>query len=170
MGFTEFFSDERLAALHSYWSDKRGTRAMPSRADVDPAELRALLPHLLLVDVVDGGQDFRYRLVGTEIERQIGRQVTGRLISEALSGDYLAYILSVHRRVLAERAAVYCENSFGEGQPGFGLIAAYKRAYRLLLPLSKDGTTVDMVLCGQVFAPNRQRDEHDILLIDPDVR
>lgn len=170
MGFSEFFSDDRLAALYSYWSDKRGDRSMPSRADVDPAELRGLLPHLLLLDVVDGGQDFRYRLVGTEIERHIGRQVTGRLIGEALSGDYLAYILSLHQRVLTEKAPVYSENSFGEGQPGYGLVAAYKRAYRLMLPLAKDGRTVDMLLCGQVFVPNRLRVERDTLLVDLDAR
>ncbi|HEV2673486.1 MAG TPA: PAS domain-containing protein [Aliidongia sp.] len=170
MGFAEFFADQRLAALYAYWSGKRGARPMPGRADIDPAELRLLLPHLLLIDVVDGGQDFRYRLVGTEIERQIGRQVTGRMIGEALSGDYLAYILSLHRRVLAERASVYAENSFNEGRAGFGLLADYKRTYRLMLPLSKDGTEIDMMLCGQVFQSNRARADEEILLIDSDVR
>jgi hypothetical protein len=166
MGFAEALFDQRLLTLHAYWSAKRGQRAMPSRADLDPGDLKALLPHILLIDVVEGGADFRYRLVGTEIERHIGRTLTGRLISEVLSGEYLDYIRSLHRRAIAEAAPVYSENNFNDGRSGFALIADFKRAYRLMLPLSRDGTVIDMLLCGQLFLPTRDRDVPEILLVD----
>jgi hypothetical protein len=166
MGFAEALSDQRLLTLYAYWSAKRGQRAMPSRADIDPGDLRAVLPHVLLIDVLRGGADFRYRLVGTEIERHIGRPITGRLVSETLCGEYLGYIRSLHHRVIAEAVPVYSENNFNDGRSGFALIADFKRAYRLMLPLSRDGTKVDMLLCGQLFEPIRNWDEPEILLVD----
>jgi hypothetical protein len=166
MGFAESISDPRLATLHAYWSAKRAQNTLPSRSDIDPGDLRALLSHILLIDVIEGGRDFRYRLVGTEIERHIGRPVTGRLVGETLSGGYLAYIRGLHLRVIAEAKPVYSENNFTEGSTGFALIADFKRAFRLMLPLSRDGRTVDMLLCGQVFAPIRDGSEPDVLLVD----
>jgi len=166
MGFVESISDERLVALHAYWSLKRGSRRMPSRSDVDPSDLRPILPYIMLFDVIDGGRDFRYRLVGTEIERHLRQPVSGRLVGETLSGEYRAYILSLHRRALAEKAAVYAENTYDEERSGFAIVASYKRAYRLMLPLSKDGMSVDMMLCGQVFETNPPHAGPEILLVD----
>lgn len=166
MGFAESLSDQRLLTLYAYWSAKRGQRAMPSRADIDPGDFRTLLPHILLVDVVGGGTEFRYRLVGTEIEHNIGRTVTGRLFGEVLSGDYLAYIQALHRRVIAEAAPIYAENNINERHGAFTAITDFKRTYRLMLPLSRDGTAVDMLLGVQLFKPIRNRDEPEILLVD----
>src|SRR5579859_8055397 len=121
MGFAEALPDQRLMALLGYWSAKRGARRMPSRADIDPADLRVLLPHIMLLDVIDGGSDMRYRLVGTEIERHLGRPVTGRLLGDLVSGDYLDYVLSLYQRVIAETVPVYSENGFSDrSRSGFG--------------------------------------------------
>jgi hypothetical protein len=166
MGFAEALSDQRLLTLYTYWSAKRGQRVMPSRVDIDPGDVRALLPHLLLIDVIGGGADFRYRLVGTEIERHIGRPITGRRFSETLNGEYLDYIRSLCQRVIAEAVPIYSENNFNDGRSGFALIADFKRAYRLMLPLSRDGTTVDMLLCGQAFEPIRNGEAAEVLLVD----
>jgi len=167
MGFAESLSDQRLTTLLAYWSSKRGDRRMPSRADIDPADLRVLLPHIMLLDVIDGGSDMRYRLVGTEIERHLGRPVTGRLLGDLVSGEYRDYVLSLYRRVIVETVPVYSENGFFDrDRSGFGMIADFKRAHRLMLPLSRDGKTVDIVLCGQIFTTNRNRDEPDVLLLD----
>ena len=152
--------------LYSYWLSKRGDRAMPARADIQPGEIRALLPDVLLVDVIEGGKDFRYRLVGTELERHFGRGVTGRLLSELISDPYLDYMRSLYLSVVIERVPVYSAHSFDDDRTGFALIAAFKRTYRLMLPLSRDGETIDMVLCGQTFEPIRSQDETDVLLVD----
>jgi hypothetical protein len=68
--------------LVAYWHAKRGTRWAPMRRDIDPLELRAHLPHLYMVDVLKGGADYRYRLIGTAIAEGLGRDSTGQLISE----------------------------------------------------------------------------------------
>ncbi len=38
--------------LFDYWASKRGERNFPRRADIHPAEMRALLPSLSLLDVL----------------------------------------------------------------------------------------------------------------------
>lgn len=57
----------RLRELLEYWRSKRGSRLMPARADIDPIEIPTLLPIIGLVDVLDGGARFRFRLLGTEV-------------------------------------------------------------------------------------------------------
>ena len=50
--------------LYRYWLKKRGSGAMPSRSDIDPADIPALLPYVSLVHKVGG--EFRFRLVGSD--------------------------------------------------------------------------------------------------------
>src|SRR5579883_2212719 len=70
--------------LYRYWQDKRGNRAMPSRADLDPVDIPWLLPHLSLVHKVSGR--LYYRLVGTAIVQQHGRDLTGEPVGSYISG------------------------------------------------------------------------------------
>ena len=55
---------------------------LPDRRAVDPAAMRGLLPYTFLVDVLAGGSDFRYRLIGTNIVAHTPSDNTGRLLSE----------------------------------------------------------------------------------------
>ena len=41
-----------LRAMFDYWRSKRAGRKMPARSDLEPSELKALLPSMILVDVV----------------------------------------------------------------------------------------------------------------------
>lgn len=44
-----------LALALDYWSQKRGSRFAPSRDDIDPTEITAILPRILLADVTRDG-------------------------------------------------------------------------------------------------------------------
>jgi hypothetical protein len=70
-----------LRAAYDYWLDKRQGRLMPSRADIDPVDIPALLPYVMLIDVVEP-LNFRYRLIGTEARSIMRRNYTGQLFSE----------------------------------------------------------------------------------------
>lgn len=141
--------DARLNALLRellvYWRGKCQGRAMPARADLDPTEIPRLLPYLLLTDVLpDGG--FRYRLVGTEVERSFGARMTGKRTDELLFGDYLAYIDGLYRRVVDGRQPIFAGSRYGGADGQSPLFTE-----RVMLPLSSDGETVDMVVSAQVF-------------------
>ena len=129
--------------LYDYWANKRGDRPMPSRQHIDPIELKKLLPHILLTDVIDGGRRFRYRLVGTAIQEAFGRNMTGLHIDEIMTGAYLEFIGGLYRDIVEKKKPIYSESTYYSQQ------AVGMRAERLMLPLSQDGETVDMVVSIQ---------------------
>ena len=138
-------ADERLRALFGYWREKRGDRAMPARADLDPLEIPTLLPIVGLIDVLDGGARFRYRLVGTEMVDMDGHDPTGRFLDQVLpDSGYADYLIGLFREVARERRPLYGESDFrGQGR-------IERRVRRLFMPLSYDGRSVDMIFGGQV--------------------
>jgi hypothetical protein len=85
--------------LYRYWLEKRGSRVVPSRADIDPAEVFWLLPFLCLVDKVDDW--FRYRLVGTAIVQQFGVDVTGRRVGSQLVPESAKLLHDLVERVIS---------------------------------------------------------------------
>src|SRR5690349_11695996 len=56
---------EPLRALLDYWSILRRTEALPRAELIDPLAMRRALGYVMLVDVVENGLDFRYRLFGS---------------------------------------------------------------------------------------------------------
>ena len=61
-----FRCPENNAAI-AYWRSKRGIRKIPARADIDPVEMRAFLPHVGLLETPDGTParpDYRVALAG----------------------------------------------------------------------------------------------------------
>jgi hypothetical protein len=66
-----------LQQLLDYWLAKRGNRRCPDKTDIDPVDLRALLPDLILYDAAPEDGQFRYRLVGTRATQMIGREARG---------------------------------------------------------------------------------------------
>ena len=145
-GFAQAIEAPLLGELYAYWTAKRGARFAPPRTEVDPVEIPRLLPHLMLIDVVDGGARFRYRLAGTEIESRFGCSMVGRYIDELMRGRYNGYIHGLYRELLTTRRALYSESAYDPD------VASPLYARRLMLPLSSDGQDVDMVLAGQIFS------------------
>jgi hypothetical protein len=149
MAIVEALDEPLLAELYQYWSERRAGRSLPARADIDPVDIPHLLPHIALTEIVsppDGDEPrFRYRLAGTEIEERFGCPLTNRFLDELKEGDYLTYIQSLYRKLMTGMAPVYAESSFEAGDSNT-LIAK-----RLMLPLSDDQDTVNMVLSGVVY-------------------
>jgi hypothetical protein len=144
-------SDELISEGYAYWLAKRGVRNMPSRADVDPIELKRVLPHVMLVDVL-GPRRYRLRLVGTKCVAAHGTDATGKTLDEALKDDqYRAHVVGLYDQCAEERRPLYSESLF------FQLGDAVDRHVKVIfLPLSNDGATVNMVLVVQII---RYRDD-----------
>jgi hypothetical protein len=72
-------SKEPWKELHAYWQSKHRDDRPPARGDLDPLiEITSLVPNLMLLDLEDG--TYRYRLVGTEVAKRSGIDMTGQLI------------------------------------------------------------------------------------------
>ncbi|MEK9970742.1 MAG: PAS domain-containing protein [Ferrovibrio sp.] len=144
----EDLENPALRALFSYWTDKRGVRAWPARSDFDPLDLKPLLGHLALLDVIrtnaaDASPRFRYRLFGTAFAEWFGFEMTGRMIDDWPVPEYRAVMTASYREVVSA------------GRP-FRRLRRFIKDGRLLryeavmLPLGT-GPLVDMVLVAQVF-------------------
>lgn len=142
-------------ALYEYWRSKQQGDRLPARADVDPSDLRHLLPRLALVDVLreDDGLAFRYRLTGTEIVNRAGRDPTGKRFDDLYRGDYLETAEQTYRRVV-ETGQPHTSDRVYPLVPG----REYMSYDRLLLPLATDGVTVDMVMLLIVVLEHRSID------------
>jgi hypothetical protein len=140
-------TDGRISASHSeiramvdYWRAKAAGRAMPRRNDIDPAEIKAFLSRITLVDVVPDDRRFVYRLVGTEEVASRGSDPTGRSIGEAFfsssaeeSLDYYEYVVQF-REPFCYRGKYRAPDETVEEQDV------------IFLPLSEDGVNVNMIL------------------------
>src|SRR5215470_6786814 len=76
-----------LQTLYDYWNTRRGAKSMPSRSDIDPVDLKPMLPNLILIDVVPDPRRYVYRLVGTREVEMRGTDPTGKAIEEAYYGE-----------------------------------------------------------------------------------
>ncbi len=134
-----------LVDIEAYWVAKRAGRAMPSRADICPFELRGHLPNLILLDVVGAPPRFRKRLVGSAIVAKEGFDSTGRWLDETVREDIRDTVLAQHREAVEGRGmSCYTVSFLGKD----GKIYRYQR---LLLPLSADGETVNMLFGAVLF-------------------
>ena len=154
-----------LAFLRTYWEHRRGDGVMPRRQDIAPAQMRAYLPHILLADVVRGGEDFRYRLVGSELQRYFQGNPTGKLMSEALKpfgAETVKRTLETYAAVAARRTPLRVRGA------GSIYAQAAKTFDALLAPLSSDGIMADMILGTFAFVWNFQAARVISDLAEPD--
>jgi len=142
--------DPRLARLYAYWLDRKGVRRFPARRDLDPVDLRYILGHLLLIDVMPDPVRFRVRLHGSEIAARVHYDLTGKFLDELPDPVYRDYVL---RRcdglVAAGEPLVIRRDRTLDGRP---------RPYEALwLPFSEDGDNVTMLLCALLYDEVRRR-------------
>lgn len=141
-------------AVYRYWNEKRGSRPMPARADIDPVDLVPYLPTIMLVDVrppalhhrrsITGGPVYVYRLVGTAEVDMRGQDPTGHQVETHGVGESLLAAMGNYDQVYESRApwfdayeTLHTDRFIRDGESVF-------------LPLSKNGQDVDMILVFSV--------------------
>jgi hypothetical protein len=135
----------------TYWAARRGLRAMPSRAEIVPVELKEHLGWLCFVDALPEYNDFRFRLIGSRVAEYFLADATGLTVREAygaakagrVATDSVLWIL---RATCLSRAPMRVTGGGGEWRgrvfPDFDA---------LYLPLSENGATANMVMCAFTF-------------------
>jgi hypothetical protein len=131
-----------LRAIKTYWDEKRGARRMPARADINPSELKTSLRQVLLVDVLPGADDFRYRLLGSRLRPYFPVEATGQTMRAALAPFGTTTVegsLEVYRTVVAQRAPLRVAG------PGDNFAQPSKFFEAMLLPLGETDDAVNMI-------------------------
>lgn len=73
--------DQTQQALLDLWTMRRGDRAMPQRRDFETLDFVPWMGDLNMLEVVDGGADFIYRVFATNVALRQGHEMTGSLMS-----------------------------------------------------------------------------------------
>jgi hypothetical protein len=113
---------------------------IPGRADIDPLDIPALLPQVILLDVRRDPWDFRFRLIGTNVVHHLAADLTGK------------WMAAIEHMAPPSRTYNSCVEVASAGKPSrsdtpyVGPHRNYVRAEDIILPLASDGTTPDMLL------------------------
>lgn len=142
--------------LYDYWRNECGGVLPIPKAKIDPVAMPPqLLACMILVDALFDPPDFRYRLIGTEITRFIGRDSTGVLLSEIPYPEAVGdRIRQVYAAAAHDGEVVYVEDRADWASRDYLTMAT------LLLPATSDGQRTDLVV-GAVKAVRRELDPDD---------
>lgn len=131
-----------LKAFFRYWRGLSRHGALPQRRDIDPVDLRQLLPHLYLIDAQATPDELRYRLAGSLIVQAFGFEPGGltradiraRHVQAERQGEFDRTSAETHR-IITDRIVAYTHDH----------MTSYTKDYlayaRLNLPISEDGLT-----------------------------
>ena len=122
---------DQFACFLEWWNQARSNSFAAPLDAVDPMELRSILGHLAVLDVLDGGENFRYRLYGSAIMNEPGRDLTGLLLTDIWT-PLRAFFTITYRAVVQRKEPLYTQH-----EPHHSL--KMQVWDRLILPLSNTG-------------------------------
>ena len=100
-------TSEKVLRLHDYWKALCGERSMPARRDIDPVQIWSLLANIHLSEWHENPDRVRYRVAGTELVASIGREISGRWLTEFHTDPKdVAETITLYRQVLDRRAPI----------------------------------------------------------------
>src|ERR1700732_4860267 len=133
----------KLVRLYDFWESKLNGRRYPSRDDIDPLELKFILGNIDLVEVAGDPVVFLFRLSGSENDRDEGFNMQGKTLDEYPLPEHREAVRKTYLRALSSGEPNYEElDRMNEGK--------FVRYARLILPLSNDGTTINMLMMGRI--------------------
>ena len=152
-------------ALHRYFEELRGNRAVPMRAEVDPRDMPCRAGNLFILEDLGRGQ-LRFRLAGSALTEVFGTELRGLNVRMMMEGRGRESFAALIEECLAE--------------PGIGYLRL-ARADRpedlwemLLLPLRSDGGGIDRVLGSLVplgaETPSRGRRALAFTIVEMSIR
>jgi len=128
-----------LRRFFQYYLEKRGNRAFPARADIDPVDFPYALGDITLVNVHYDPLNFSFRLDGSRHVERFGFDLTGRSLDEFPFPEMRQAIFESYKDVIDHR----------EPRRYFRDLESAGRWFRyetLLLPLSRDEKTIDIIV------------------------
>jgi hypothetical protein len=132
-------ANDDIRRLHRAWQERRTGRPYPAGADIDLASFHFARDYLSLIEICQKPWRFRYRVVAAGVTRHLGYEMTGHDVEDVPEPETRAYVKLLYTRAVWKRAPLYEK----------GRITLDGRRWdheTLVLPLSSDGETIDMLL------------------------
>ena len=136
---------DALARIERYWSEVRGRRLVPSRAEIDPRGLTGVLAHAFILERIAPGLA-RFRIAGSHLTGVAGMEVRGMPLSTL-------FLPEARQSLTASLEAAFDDPSIIRlaltAETGFGKPAM--NGDMVLLPLRSDLGEVSRILGGIVM-------------------
>jgi hypothetical protein len=97
------FVHEATRELFAYWDLRRGTRPAPDRSEIEPADIKHVLPDTFILEA-DPEAGFHWRLAGTRVCALHCRELRGRNFLADWRGRDEATLLALLQSVIRESA------------------------------------------------------------------
>lgn len=134
--------DARLRRLLAYWVGRRAGRLMPSWSDMNLDDLAEHASRLHVLDFEGPGR-FRFRIYGGAVTNPDVRDMTG-LTTQDYEDQRFGGLVSRHYQECTDRRLPICRHVVASLQN-----KPYEY-FRLVLPLSDDARTVNMLMASPV--------------------
>ncbi len=127
--------------LYAYWDRVRNGRVAPRRFEIEPARIPTLLPETFIAEGA-GLLGFRFRLAGTKICEQFGKEMRGIDLLSLWDRDDREQVASLLHTVFTDAAVMH------------GLFRAFTGTNReasfelVVMPLIHTGETINRLLGG----------------------
>lgn len=128
-------------ALQAMWSDLRGDRPVPFRAELDAGRIGSKAPFLSILEYV-GPSNFRIRIAGDRLNKWFGLELRGMSVLSMIDTAARNHVQAALNRVTGEPAVAALH---GEARAAGGFASPFEMA---LLPMRSDFGKVDRVLVG----------------------
>lgn len=133
-----------VTALYDYWTRQRGDRLVPPRSAIEPADIAAILPDVFILEH-SRLHDPRFRLAGTRLCAQFGRELKGTAFDALFAPDQRNRIARITENVMAHGAPATMQIQLVDGT------LETTEAEIVLLPLASKGRVADRIIGA--FAP-----------------
>lgn len=150
----ELISEDQKAAL-AYWQSlpKCGPLSIPMTSSLELAKLpSAALPTTHLVDVLDGGREFRYRFWGSGFRDYLGYDGTGTSTADLKPAEIAEPVRDAYRSVVNDPRPYAMLSEFERGSPSSRL--GFQRFIRFPLG-GKDGSVAQVLSVVEFLMDNR---------------
>ena len=128
---------EKLVGALDAWKRVAAGRLAPRREEITPALLRSVLPSIWMIDVIDGGRDFRFRFAGDRVIQFMGRRYAGELLSDHIDVPFFQRMKAILSECVSRKAPV-AVGPLRSNLPG----KEFLEIEVVVMPLSEDGETV----------------------------
>ncbi|MEQ9642853.1 MAG: PAS domain-containing protein [Alphaproteobacteria bacterium] len=130
--------------LWTWWIDKGGPEHLPPFDLISPATLKPFLGRLIVLEPIDDGADFRYRLYGSTIAQFVGMDFTGKLLSQTHALRRIPEVM-IPCHLATFRAAIQARQALYMAEQREHAVTPYTW-HRLLLPFAAADGSVGRVL------------------------
>lgn len=138
----------------AHWQRLKGARRFPTRDEIKPRDLGALLSNIILARVLEGGADYEYRIVGDALVQGFNENFAGRKLSSIIA-DAPKFGLGL--RMLYEMVRGSGEPLGYRGWVGQDMTGAqFVYHENAVLPFGPHPELVDHIMIVSIIIPRRQ--------------